>query len=136
MSKNTGKKVVVGTIIGLVAGYITGLLTAPKSGKETRQDIKDGGVKAIREAEKRLKVVYVDLSEELDKAILATQNLSGKAKKELTTAIGKAKDAQQKAREVLSAVHEGDAEDPDLKAAIKQAINAKNSLADFIKKHN
>lgn len=26
---------------GIAAGFITGLLTAPKSGKETRKDIKD-----------------------------------------------------------------------------------------------
>jgi gas vesicle protein len=30
----------IGAIVGAVAGLITGILTAPKSGKETRADIK------------------------------------------------------------------------------------------------
>lgn len=33
-------KFAVGTIIGAVAGLIAGILTAPKSGKETRADLK------------------------------------------------------------------------------------------------
>jgi gas vesicle protein len=37
MSKS---KIAVGAIIGTVAGIIAGLLTAPKSGKETRADLK------------------------------------------------------------------------------------------------
>ncbi len=40
MKKDNGKKIAIGTAIGLAAGYVTGILTAPKSGKETRQDIK------------------------------------------------------------------------------------------------
>lgn len=42
MTKETkgGGKFVLGAAIGAVAGVITGFLTAPKSGKETRADIK------------------------------------------------------------------------------------------------
>lgn len=36
MAKN---KVVIGALVGAVAGFVAGLLTAPKSGKETRADI-------------------------------------------------------------------------------------------------
>jgi len=32
---------VIGTIIGAAAGLVAGLLTAPKSGKDTRADLKD-----------------------------------------------------------------------------------------------
>jgi gas vesicle protein len=35
-----------GAVIGAVAGFVTGILVAPKSGKETREDIKHGAVKA------------------------------------------------------------------------------------------
>lgn len=35
------KKFPFGALIGAVAGLIAGVLTAPKSGKETRQDIMD-----------------------------------------------------------------------------------------------
>lgn len=47
-------KVPLGAAIGLVAGVVAGILTAPKSGKETRADIKhkaeelkDGAEKAV-----------------------------------------------------------------------------------------
>ena len=33
-------KIALGAVIGAVAGVIAGLLTAPKSGKETRADLK------------------------------------------------------------------------------------------------
>jgi len=39
MKKGTG--LALGAIIGAAIGGVAGILTAPKSGKETRQDIKD-----------------------------------------------------------------------------------------------
>ena len=39
--KETAKNVAVGTAIGTALGAVTGWLFAPKSGKETRQDISD-----------------------------------------------------------------------------------------------
>jgi gas vesicle protein len=35
-----GKKLAVGAVVGAVAGLLAGVLMAPKSGKETRNDIK------------------------------------------------------------------------------------------------
>jgi gas vesicle protein len=35
-----GNKLAIGAIIGAAAGIVAGVLTAPKSGKETRDDIK------------------------------------------------------------------------------------------------
>ena len=34
-------KFAVGAILGAAAGLVAGILTAPKSGKETRQDLKN-----------------------------------------------------------------------------------------------
>lgn len=48
-SKNT----IIGSLIGLTAGFAAGVLLAPKSGKETRQDITDtvnNGVKSLEES--------------------------------------------------------------------------------------
>lgn len=49
-------KVALGAAFGAVAGFITGVLMAPKSGKETREDIKDVALKTkdtvVDEAEK------------------------------------------------------------------------------------
>ena len=39
-------KVALGALFGAVAGFVTGILVAPKSGKETRQDIKEAAGKA------------------------------------------------------------------------------------------
>ena len=33
-------KFAIGALIGIAAGFVTGILTAPKSGKETRDEIK------------------------------------------------------------------------------------------------
>lgn len=36
-----GKKLAIGAIVGAAVGVVAGILTAPKSGKETRDDIKE-----------------------------------------------------------------------------------------------
>ena len=42
MSKDsTGKKVAVGAVVAAAAGFVAGILTAPKSGKETREEVVD-----------------------------------------------------------------------------------------------
>ena len=61
MKKDNGKKIAIRTAIGLAAGYVTGILTAPKSGKETRQDIKKNSAKVLLETEKELKELHKDL---------------------------------------------------------------------------
>ena len=52
------KKFAIGTVIAAAAGYVAGLLTAPKSGKETREDIKNTAVKTYKVAEKELKELH------------------------------------------------------------------------------
>jgi gas vesicle protein len=49
----TKGKFVVGALIGAAAGLVAGLLTAPKSGKETRADIKEKAAELKSEAAKR-----------------------------------------------------------------------------------
>lgn len=56
--KNNNKVAVgVGAAIGVVAGVVTGILTAPKSGKETRTDIKNKAGELKAEADKDIKIV-------------------------------------------------------------------------------
>ena len=50
-------KVVLGTVVAAVGGFITGVLLAPKSGKETRKDIKDTALKTKDTAVKEVKKV-------------------------------------------------------------------------------
>src|SRR5690606_15383305 len=101
------------------AGYVAGILTAPKSGKETRQDIKDTAVKGMREAERTLKKLHTELNDVLAEASERAGKLTGKAKEELETAANATRKAKETAREVLSAVHEGKAEDKELEKAVK-----------------
>lgn len=132
--KDNIKKLAIGGTIAAAAGYVAGVLTAPKSGKDTRTDIKSVADKGMAEAEKDLKKLNAELSKVITEAKSTGGKLSGKTKKEYEGLVEKAKDTKEKAREMLSALHEGDAEDKDLKRAIKDAADAIDHLKDFIKK--
>ncbi|MDB5165107.1 MAG: exported protein of unknown function [Candidatus Saccharibacteria bacterium] len=128
------KRIAIGGTIAAVAGYLAGLLTAPKSGKETREDIKATATKSYSEAEKDLKKLHTELGKVIDEAKSNGEKVSGKTQKELTDLLNKAKDTKEKAREMLSAIHEGDADDKDLDKAIKDASKAIDHIRDFLKK--
>ena len=128
------KRVAIGSTVAAAAGYVAGILTAPKSGKQTRSDIKDAAERSRAEAEKDLKRLHTELDKAIKEAKTSSGKLSVKAQKELGELIEKAKDTKEKAREVLSAIHEGDADDKDLKQAVKNANSAINHLRDYLKK--
>jgi gas vesicle protein len=136
MAKNndTAKKFAIGALIAAAAGYVAGILTAPKSGKETREDIKDGAKSTYAAAEKELKTLHTELNKLLDEGRAKTDEYKGTAKENLDKAMTTAKAAKEKARELLSAVHEGDAEDKDLKKAIADAAKAVDHLKTYLKK--
>ena len=134
MAKNIMKKFTIAVGLAGLAGYLAGILTAPKSGKETREDIKQAARTGMSEAEKQLKRALAELGELLDEARKRGGALSGRANKELTDLADKAKVAREKAREVLSAIHEGDAEDKDLQEAVQQANSAVQHLRTYLKK--
>lgn len=135
MANGTGKKVVVGTLLGLGLGYAAGILTAPKSGKETRADLKRVSEKTIAEVEKQLKRVYADLDGVLDDARAKAKALSEKGKEEFAVLYAKAEDAKLKVRELIRAVRNGNASDPELQAAVDQALQAKNNIVTYLKKN-
>lgn len=130
----SAKRFAVGTLIAGVAGYIAGLLTAPQSGKETRQDIKETAYKSLSEAEKDLKRLHTELDSILAEVKDRSSTLSERTQKDLAKLLEKAKDTKEKAREMLSAIHEGNADDKDLHQAIKEANAAIDHLKDFLKK--
>lgn len=133
-STETAKKIAIGGVFAAIAGYIAGILTAPKSGKETREDIKETTTKTVSEAEKELKKLHTELGKIIDEAKLGKDKVGDKTQKELTDLLDKAKDTKEKAREMLSAIHEGDADDRDLQKAIKDANKAIDHIRDFLKK--
>lgn len=128
------KKFALGTLFAAAAGYLAGILTAPKSGKETREDIKDATAKGVAEAEKQLKKLHTEMSTVLNKAKDEASSLKGKAREDLDAAIAKAFGVKEKAREVLSAVHEGKADDKELKKAIEDATKSIEHLKKYITK--
>jgi gas vesicle protein len=133
MNKST-KRWAIGALIAGAAGYVTGILTAPKSGKETRKDIKDAAANGMAEAEKQLKKLHTQLATVLNEAKDKATTLKGTAQKDLQVAIDKTTVVKEKARELLSVLHEGGADDKDLKKAIKDANNALSHLQAFLKK--
>jgi len=133
MNKST-KRIAVGTVLAAAAGYVAGILTAPKSGKETRADIKDAAQATIAEAEKQLKKLHTELATLLNEAREMASKLKGNARDELEKAMETAKSVKEKARDLLSAVHEGDVDDKDLKKAIADANKAAAHLRTFLKK--
>ncbi len=128
------KRLAVGSTIAATAGYLAGILTAPKSGKDTRADIKNAADKSIARAEKELKKLHTDLDKAIKDAAVATKQASTKAKQEIKELVSKANDAKEKARQVLSAIHEGEADDQDLNKAIKQANTSLKNLRNYLKK--
>ena len=124
----------LGALLAGIAGYVAGILTAPKSGKETRQDIKEGVEHGMAEAEKQLKKLHTQMSDLLGEAKTKATTLKGTAQSDLQTAIEKTTAAKEKARLLLSALHEGGAEDKDLKKAIDEANKAVAHLKTYLKK--
>lgn len=131
--KNTGKSFAIGALIAGVAGYVTGVLTAPKSGKETREDIVDKAEDIKHGAEDQLQSAQEEVSDLLKATKNKTLALSSQAREEFNEAVVKAKDAQNKSSSVLKAVRAGEASDPELNKAIKQLKLAQKNLAKYLK---
>jgi len=133
MNKST-KRFAIGTLVAALVGFLTGILTAPKSGKETRADIKKTAVDTKVETEKQLKKLHTELSVLLEQLSEKKDLYQGRAKTQYEDLNKKAVAVKQKARELLSAIHEGDAEDKDLKKVLAETSSAVNHLKAFLKK--
>ena len=136
MPKKRSSKMALGAIVGVGIGYAAGILTAPKSGKQTRKDIQRAALKAKSDAEKKLKHSHSELNKLINQAKRQTKNLSDKTKQEVEDALTKAQSAKEKARELLSAIHEGDPQDKDLQKALNEVKQATLHLKNFLNKKN
>lgn len=130
----SAKKFALGTLIAAAAGYLAGILTAPKSGKETRDEIKDAAKNSVAEAERQLKKLHTELNTVLSEASSRLEEVNGKARTELQKVMESSTAVKEKARDILSAVHEGHADDKDLKKAIAEAEKAVNHLKTYLAK--
>ena len=128
------KRFAIGSSVAAVAGYVAGVMSAPKSGKQTRQDMKSKSDKGRAQAEKDLKKLHTELNELIKEAKKHGSKVGEKAQTETKDLTIKALDTKEKVREIISAIHEGDAEDHDLDKAVKNANNAIEHLKEFLKK--
>lgn len=134
MGKKTLRTVAVGGVIAAAAGYVTGILTAPKSGKETRKDIENAATKAKRDAEVQLKKLHSEITDLINTGKGRMGDAKQVAQKDLSLAMERAESAKEKARDLLSALHEGDAEDKDLQKAIDEVKKASSHLKSYLEK--
>lgn len=132
--KGYGGKLALGAMIGAALGYVAGLLTAPQSGKETREDIKRKANEFYVAAEKELKKLHTELNEKLTIANEKLGELRAEGGKKFDDALEQAKKAKDKAREMLSSLHDGEADDKDLQKAITDATKAVENLRSYLKK--
>lgn len=131
--QNTGKKLAAGAALGGFLGYVAGILTAPKSGSETRKGIADKAGEVKNDAADQLEKASEELTAALTSAKTKSAGLNAKAREEYNEAVVKAKDAQNKASQVLKAFRSGQAEDPELNKAVKQARLALRNLGKYLK---
>ena len=129
-----GSKMALGAVIAAGAGFVTGVLTAPRSGKRTRQKISNSALKARVEGEKQLKSLYGDLHKLIKEGEGKIKNSKSKANSELKKQLENTKSTKQKVKMILSAIHSGEASDPDLKKMLEEAKKAKSNLSKFLKK--
>lgn len=128
------KKWAAGAALAGVIGYIAGIVTAPKSGQETREDIKKATSGAVSQSEKQLKGLYLSLDELTKNAVLKSKSMRDAGKKELNAAIVSANTAKNKLKLVMRALHEGNDSDEDLNAALEDGKEAKRNLMVFFRK--
>jgi len=134
MGKNTVKKFAIGAGIAAAAGYIAGILTAPKSGKETRHDVKDFADKGLSEAEKELKKLQDQLGDIIDQAKSKASSASGAASKEFDELVETAKKSKDKVSGMLAGFRNDKGADKELKKAIADANNAIEHLKNYLSK--
>ena len=92
-------KLALGAFVGAVAGFISGVLLAPKSGKETRDEIKKDVLKvkatAVKDAEELKSKATKVANEVSDKVKEVSEDATTKAK-EVKGHFEKAVDSSQK----------------------------------------
>ena len=110
-------------LIGVLFGAVVGTLFAPKSGKETRQDIKDAAMTAKNRAHHKL----TDLQDEAEIVIAKVKKkadtLSAKAKKEVDDATKKLQATLTKAKKYISDLDEEEEVDETILETLQKELS-------------
>lgn len=128
---STAKNIAGGALVGLAVGYVAGILTAPDSGKNTRNKIEKTANDTINEIEKQFKSLYKQSQDLIDKVLAENPKVS----KALDSAIEGVKDSQKKIKQIISSIKGDENINQDLNEAIKEAKLAIAHLSDFATKN-
>lgn len=134
---NKTKGFALGALVVGAVGYVAGILTAPKSGRETRADIAHARDAGMAEAEKHLKRLHTELNQLIGEAQVYFTDTKARGKTNQAIEgeiVSRATTARQKAREILSALHDGNADDKDLDKAVSEASKAIKALKKYLQK--
>ena len=99
---NSGGKFFIGAAIGAAVGAITALLTAPKSGKETRADIKSKATEMSHEALRQLRKLEGELNKRISDVKRLSHKLQGDARKEVDDLVARAEKMKERASKIAS----------------------------------
>src|SRR6478736_2577880 len=103
----TGRKVAFGSAVAAIVGYFAGILTAPKSGSETRADIATKADDVKFDVETQLKHTEGELARAIKEAQTKSVALSAQAREEFNEALLRAKDAQAKTKVIIKSLKAG-----------------------------
>ena len=128
--KGFGGKLAIGAAIAAAAGYVAGLLTAPKSGKETREDIKKKAGEVKGSAERKLKDAHKELGKISDDIKAKGKDLQGKAKDEIDELGKKADELKEQIKSAITSIKSGDDDNDD--ATIDQLLKDLGALKEKV----
>ena len=113
-----------GTIIGAVAGALAGVLLAPKSGKETQEDIKRKVKGTYEEAQRHLEKMSDEVGGKVDSLKEAAKDLQGEAREESQELIRRAEVLKQDLRISATNLAKSGAQTKDVAVKqVKQLLN-------------
>lgn len=133
MSDKNGRKIAIGALIAAAAGYVAGILSAPRSGKQTRELVKDKTLEVKADLESDVKKAQQELSKKIEVAQVMLESESKEIKKEIEIVLQNAKKVEKKAKQTIKAVKDGKAKDPDLNKALDEVNSSLEHFKKFIK---
>ncbi|MBP7767380.1 YtxH domain-containing protein [Candidatus Saccharibacteria bacterium] len=123
----------LGAIIAGIGGYIAGILTAPKSGKETRQDIKVEATNLGKEAENELKKLHDELSKLIEQAQVKGKDIKSSLDTSSKDVLDKAHKAKKSAQQAIAAFKKDYSNNEHVDKAIKEVKKAVDDLKNHAK---
>ena len=112
-------KFALGAVVAAVAAFAAGVLSAPKSGKETRQDLKEAALKTkknvVDEAEKAKVIANEKAQQVKHKAEDIAADVKTKADDVVEDVTHRAADIKARAEQAVEGAKKGYAKDPSAK---------------------